>query len=105
MASSVIKALTTTELAIPNSTYVGDNYLLVTKVGKLVNVAGRFQIKTEKPSGQSTYLFSGLPIPRGVIIPCAISGVTMLINSNGQLTSNETITVGYWQVQFTYCTY
>lgn len=104
MASSVIKAMATSELATPNSTYVGFNQVYVTKVGKLVNVSGRFNVTTEKPSGGDNYLFSGLPSPKGIIIGFdTFDGLEFIINQNGWLTSNSAVGVGARNIQFTYC--
>lgn len=104
MASSVIKAMVTSELATPNSAYVGYNRVYATKIGKLVNVAGRFTITTTKPSGQSNYLFSGLPIPKGNTIGFVLpSGKEIIINADGCLTSNVELPPSSLNVQFTYC--
>lgn len=104
MANSTIKAMATTELATPNSAYVGFNQVYVTKVGKLVNVSGRFNVTTEKPSGGENYLFSGLPSPKGLVIGFdTLDGVELIINQSGWLTSNSAILVGARNIQFTYC--
>ena len=104
MATSTIKAMVTSELATPNSAYVGYNSVYATKIGKLVNVAGRFTITTTKPSGQSNYLFSGLPIPKGNTIGFVDSrGHEIIINAEGHLTSNVELQPASLNVQFTYC--
>lgn len=104
MASSVIKMNSSEPIrATANTAYVDNNNLFVTRVGRLVNVSGRFHVKAEKPAGQANYLFSGLPdIVDGTIVSFYdITGKKFLIATN-VLTSNDAIPVGYYNVQFTY---
>ena len=104
MASSVIKMDSSEPIkATANTAYVDNNNLFVTRVGRLVNVSGRFQVKTEKPAGQANYLFTGLPLVAGgaIVSFYDATGNIFIINGN-LLTSNDAIPVGYYNVQFTY---
>lgn len=104
MASSVIKMNSSEPIrATANTAYVDSNSLYVTRVGRLVNVSGRFHVKAEKPAGQANYLFTGLPtIAGGAIVSFYDATGKNLIITGNLLTSNDAIPVGYYNVQFTY---
>ena len=91
---------TTEVMADYNSTYVNDNMVRILKVGNLVVASGRFNVKTAKPAGQSYYLFS-LPSPAGAIVPvCGCDGA--IVNALGYITSNGSISTGYYNIFVAY---
>lgn len=104
MARSVIKMNSSEPIrATANTAYVDNNALLITRVGRLVNVSGRFHVKAEKPVGQVNYLFTDLPpiVDNAIVSFYDVTGKNFIITGN-LLTSNEAIPVGYYNLQFTY---
>jgi len=88
-----------------NADYVGDSYVKVLRIGKLVNVSGRFKVETEKPNGQENYLFSGLPAPAGQIIPVySDTNKAFIISVAGNLTSNGVVETQFYNIDVTYST-
>lgn len=88
-----------------NSTYVGTSYLKKIVIGKLVNISGRFEITTSKPTGQSTYIFNNVPAPAGGIAPfyCDYAdSPPIFVNNSGYITSNAELPTGWYDVQVTY---
>ena len=104
MARSVIKMNSSEPIrATANTAYVDDNNLFVTRVGRLVNVSGRFHVKAEKPAGQVNYLFTGLPyIVDGAAVNFYDPTGKILMIAGNTLTSNTAIPIGYYNIQFTY---
>ena len=91
--------------AVANAIYVNENQkLYYSKFGKMVNVCGRIEITTQKPAGQSNYLFSGLPIPASGIASVTSSDANdvIIINGSGYLTSNQTMAPGYYNLTCAY---
>ena len=94
--------------ATANKTYCnGTNWVHWAKAGRIVTVAGRFQVTTQKPAGQSYKLFTGLPDPAGSIIP--FTGATNMFvagtgtaGANGFITSNDAVVTGYYNISASY---
>lgn len=80
-----------------NSAYFNGSplpYMYYKQIGNVVVGGARFVITTEKPSGQANFLFEGLPVPMGSIVPVTVSvgdNTNMIINSQGHLTSNDAV--------------
>lgn len=91
---------------IKNTSYVGDGNVYVERYGKMVVMVGRFNIATQKPSGQDNYLFNGFPIPKGDIAYVANgTGIgDLFVNNVGRLTSNSAIQTGYLNISCAYVT-
>lgn len=88
-----------------NTDYVGVSYVKVLRIGKLVNVSGRFEVTTEKPEGQGNYLFSGLPAPSGQIIPVySDTNKAFIISVGGNLTANGVVATQFYNIDVTYST-
>ena len=93
----------------PNTTYVESNNVFVLQVGNIVIVNGRFHVHTEKPSGQSNALFTGLPHPQGGVSPvsCYIldtQSKPLIINADGYITGNTNIPVSWYNIFSAYST-
>lgn len=87
-----------------NSDYItgASNKIWYVKIGNLVTVSGRFQVTTQKPSGQYS-LFADLPKPKGDIASVNDSGNnTFIINNQGDLTANAVINTGYYNITCSY---
>ena len=88
-----------------NSDYVEASNFSVSAIrfGKMVIISGRFQIKTQKPSGQSYVLMSGLPAPpSGSIVPIFSNTEDNLIIVGGGITSNNAISPKYMNIMCSY---
>lgn len=90
--------------ATPNTSYVGgtQNKLYWVQSGGIVTLSGRFEITTEKPSGQNNYLFKDLPIPRGIAPMNTGSNDFIIVNASGYLTSNNAVGTGYVNIAGSY---
>ena len=87
-----------------NGNYVETSNFSVSamRFGKMVIISGRFQIKAQKPSGQSYVLIAGLPAPPpGSIVPI-LGGDGSLIIVGGGITSNSAISPMYCNIMASY---
>jgi len=94
----MLDAASDKQIIAGNSDYVTGslNYI---KFGKMVILNSRFTIHTEKPSGQSNYLFTGLPIPSSVVPVCTHDmSKLIIVNSSGELTSNLAVPAGTYNI-------
>jgi len=107
MAESTIEMIGTEPiLATANTDYIGQSWLYITRIGRLVNVSGRFRVISKKPSGLENYLFSGLPVPKGKTVGLTLpnTNTELVINSEGLLTSADEVPAIWYDVQYTYST-
>lgn len=76
------------------------------QIGQVVVGSCRITTTADKPSGQSNYLFNNLPIPVSIIAPVVDSGGidNIIINNSGQLTSNNAVAAGTYNMSFCYIT-
>lgn len=90
-----------------NSAYFSGSsfpYVYYQKIGNVVVGGARIVLTATKPAGQENYLFNNLPIPSGAIVPVVVSlgdTASLLINANGVLTSNDSVT-GAHNISFCY---
>ena len=106
MASSTIKETVMPRgvAVTPNDTYVQLNGLSCVRIGNIVVLSGRLEMKANKPSGQADYLISGYPTPAGslpVYVPNS-AGYNLLISASGTLTSNEALAKTNFQLECSY---
>ena len=104
--SALNDSLTTVQVVAANTTYISNNWLSLVKIGRIVNISGRFTVATQKPSGQSNYLFS-VPAPQGAVVPIYVEGPSghtpaIIINTDGLLTSNNAVPTGNYNVFISY---
>lgn len=80
------------------------NKLYYSQIGQIVVGSGRIITTVDKPSGQANYLFNNLPIPIGFTSPVLNNSGNdnIIINGDGQLTSNLAITAGAYNLSFCY---
>jgi len=85
-----------------NTDYVGDAWVNVMKVGKMVVCSGRFEVTTEKPAGQQYSLFTNLPATNTVASICDTGNNNFIISEKGTITSNDKIPVGFYNISVAY---
>lgn len=91
--------------ATPNTSYMNSNQKIYwSQSGKIVTGCGRITITSQKPSGQSNYLFKDLPVPICTIasVNCAQESLVMIVNGDGYLTSNLAIPASTYNITFSY---
>ena len=77
------------------------------QIGKVAIVSGRFTLGSQKPAGQSNYLFDGLPAPNGYLAVVSVysaNDYNLIINADGYLTSNLAVPAGSMQIAVAYVT-
>ena len=91
-----------------NSDYItqeGAKSIYYVKIGRVVIVSGRFNIATEKPAGQSNYLFINLPAPLSLVSVNESSRDDLILTDSddvGVLTSNSAVGTGNYNI---FCAY
>ena len=91
-----------------NSDYItqeGAKSIYYVKIGRIVIVSGRFNIATEKPAGQSNYLFINLPAPLSLVSVNESSRDDLILTDSddvGVLTSNSVVGTGNYNI---FCAY